>query len=77
MLLHYIYIYYRTYTHLFACFLPKLSENKVHIEEKKDILLLGHNVYKYAKSISCVQPFAALWTVACQAPLSMGFTRQE
>ena len=27
--------------------------------------------------LSCVQLFAALWTVACQAPLSMGFSRQE
>ena len=26
---------------------------------------------------SSVQLFAALWTVACQAPLSMGFSRQE
>ena len=26
---------------------------------------------------SCVQLFAALWTVACQAALSMGFSRQE
>ena len=26
---------------------------------------------------SCVQLFATLWTVACQAPLSMGFSRQE
>ena len=26
---------------------------------------------------SRVQPFATLWTVACQAPLSMGFSRQE
>ena len=26
---------------------------------------------------SCVQPFAALWTVACQASLSMGFSGQE
>ena len=25
---------------------------------------------------SCVQLFATLWTVACQAPLSMGFSRQ-
>ena len=25
---------------------------------------------------SCVQLFAAPWTVACQAPLSMGFSRQ-
>ena len=26
---------------------------------------------------SCVQLFATLWTIACQAPLSMGFSRQE
>ena len=26
---------------------------------------------------SCVQLFASLWTVACQAPLSLGFSRQE
>ena len=25
---------------------------------------------------SCVQLFATLWTVACQAPLRMGFPRQ-
>ena len=27
--------------------------------------------------LSCVQLFATLWTVACQAPLSMKFSRQE
>ena len=26
---------------------------------------------------SCVRLFATLWTIACQAPLSMGFSRQE
>ena len=26
---------------------------------------------------SCVRLFAALWTIICQAPLSMGFSRQE
>ena len=26
---------------------------------------------------SCVQLFGTLWTVACEAPLSMGFSRQE
>ena len=37
----------------------------------------------YAQSLSRVQlfcvsnSFATLWTVACQAPLSMGFSRQE
>ena len=30
-----------------------------------------------AKSLSRVRPCATPWTVACQAPLSMGFPRQE
>ena len=30
-----------------------------------------------AQLLSCVWLFATLWTVACQAPLSMGFFRQE
>ena len=29
------------------------------------------------KRFSRVQLFAALWTIACQVPLSMGFSRQE
>ena len=29
------------------------------------------------KLLSCVQPFATLWTVAYQAPQSMGLSRQE
>ena len=32
---------------------------------------------EWMKSLSHVQLFAALWTVAHQAPLSMGFSRQE
>ena len=31
----------------------------------------------HAQSLSHVQIFATLWTVACQAPLSMLFSRQE
>ena len=30
-----------------------------------------------AKSLNCVQFFATPWTVAHQAPLSLGFSRQE
>ena len=26
---------------------------------------------------SCVQHFSRLWTIACEAPLSVGFPRQE
>ena len=29
------------------------------------------------KSLSCVRPLATPWTAAYQAPLSMGFSRQE
>ena len=29
------------------------------------------------RRFSDVQFFATLWTIACQAPLSMGFSRQE
>ena len=36
------------------------------------------NMWKVkAQSLSCVQFFATPWTVAHQAPLSMGFSRQE
>ena len=31
----------------------------------------------HAQSLSCVQLFVTPWTVACQAPLSMGFSSQE
>ena len=30
-----------------------------------------------AQSLSCVQLFSIAWTVAHQAPLSVGFSRQE
>ena len=38
------------------------------------------NAWKWkvkVKSLSCVRPSATPWTAACQAPLSMGFSRQE
>ena len=34
-------------------------------------------LYIYAQSLSCIQLFVTLWTAALQAPLSMGFSRQE
>ena len=39
-------------------------------------LMYDHEKVK-VKSVSCVQLFSLLWTVAHQAPLSMGFSRQE
>ena len=38
---------------------------------------LKHGKYMWAQSFSRVRLFAIPWTVACQAPLSMGFSRQE
>ena len=29
------------------------------------------------RCFSCIQLFVTLWTLSCQAPLSMGFSRQE
>ena len=36
-----------------------------------------HTPCMHAKSLSRVQLFVTQWTVACQAPLPMGFSRQE
>ena len=35
------------------------------------------HTHAQTKSFSCVQLFATLWTLSLQAPLSMGFSRQE
>ena len=34
-------------------------------------------LWEHVRSLSGVQLFATLWNVACQVPLSMGFSRQE
>ena len=36
-----------------------------------------HHICMHAKSLQCVLLFMTLWTIACQAPLSMVFSRQE
>ena len=41
------------------------------------IMTCSNNKYCEAKSLSCVQLFATPQTVTGQAPLSMGFSRQE
>ena len=35
------------------------------------------STHVHTKSLSCVQLFVTIWTVAHQAPLSVGFSRQE
>ena len=44
---------------------------------KSKVKLSTHCACARAKSLSRVRLFAAPWTVARQAPLSMGFSRQE
>ena len=54
----------------FSC---SMSESLKNIE----FLLLFITYCEWVKSLSCVQLFATPWTVAYQAPLSMGVSRQE
>ena len=42
-----------------------------------DTTLMAESERKKVKLLSLVQLFVTPWTVACQAPLSMGFSRQE
>ena len=39
--------------------------------------MIYHCVGRKEEVLSCVQLFAALWTIDCQALLSMEFSRQE
>ena len=56
-------------------------EGPLERQESQLWLILGTQTLvaniKKVKSLSCVRLFATLWTVARQAPLSMGFSRQE
>ena len=46
----------------------------IHIEDEISVYAFTNMC---AKSLSCVQLFVTLWTVAHQAPLSVYFSRQE
>ena len=50
-------------------------------EYRPSVLITGRfHICKFAcmlSRFSCVQLFETLWTVACQAPLSIGFSRQN
>ena len=59
-----------TQTHTYEIYwLYKLFSNQVILERKQ--------VLMYAQLLSRVRTFVTPWTVAHQAPLSMGFLRQE
>ena len=54
---------------------PKRITNQV--TSKTEVTLVHSNIDMKVKSLSRVRLFASPWTVAHQAPLSMGFSRQE
>ena len=49
--------------------------DKMHMKRCSASLIIEREVK--VKSLSCVRLFATPWTVAYQAPPSMGFSRQE
>ena len=55
--------------------LPAMQKTWVPSLGQKDPLKKGMAVF--VQSLNHVQFFVTLWTAACQAPLSMGFSRQE
>ena len=55
----------------------KVWHQKMPPGQKAFDMLLGKKERKKVKSLCRVWLFAAPWTVARQAPLSMGFSRQE
>ena len=60
----------------FDLFLLKLVMLSIFLWASSSYVPLGH-LWSEVKLLSCVWLFAAPWTVACQAPPSMGFSRQE
>ena len=56
----------------------RLNNNKeLNKELHKVCVCVCARVRTHAHSHSVVSDSATLWTIACQAPLSMGFSRQE
>ena len=51
--------------------------SKIIICEKKWVAKLTYNMHALLSHFSCTRLLATLWTLAWQAPLFMGFSRQE
>ena len=58
--------------------LPFVGEGEVFntCKTTQEVCIKNRSLLLY-KSVSRVPLFVTLWTAACQAPLSMGFSRQE
>ena len=60
------------------CCIVTQSDRDVSLKVLSEILKgIVKSFIIYACMLSRFQLFVTLWTVACQAPLSMGFSRQE
>ena len=61
-------------------FPPQTSSSTVKLSDSDNNIIQTFKSFFYVCALSCfshVQLFTTLWTVAHQAPLSMGFSRQE
>ena len=56
---------------------PALHNNKNHLKEVHTLQLKSTPLASLLSHVNCVQLFATLWTIVQQAPMSMGFSRQE
>ena len=56
---------------------PELQAGSLLSEPPGKPTLIFSTINIVVQSLSCIQLFATLWTVAHQAPLSVGFSRQE
>ena len=83
----FLHIFYIFFLHIFYIFFsqarpPKLPQETVWCwrDAKCNSWQRRSNAWKWkvkVKSLSHVRPFATPWTATYQAPLSMGFSRQE
>ena len=81
--LKYFYFCFCHYCFVLVSIVPAISLLLLHLLldiwawNKDTVLLSSIQWSEEVKSLSCVRLFVTPWTVACQAPLSMGFSRQE
>ena len=77
--LHYLLEFVQIHVHLVGN--PLRDFFILRIEKARILSILSESISKPVLVVcvfkSQVSPFATPWTVACQAPLSMGFSRQE
>ena len=60
-----------------ACKILEEQMNRARSKQKPQRCVCKYPWAAVVESLSCVQLFVTPWTVAHQAPLSMGFSRQE